>query len=765
MAAGSRKTPQESTLSRAPRRRSARTPASPSPPSENRYFNREESWLLFNDRVLEEAQESTNPLLERIKFLAITASNLDEFVEIRVAGMLQQMEDGGVQPVSPDEGGLTLTERLDRLRTQLHAFCDRQIACWNQQLAPALTAANIRVVSWKQLRPKDRVFATKFFQEQVDPLLTPVTLDPSHPFPRVLNKAVCIAFLLRTKRRSSRSHHNFGVLTLPRTLPALLALPERKGRRDFLPLDVLIKAQAEHMFRGYRVLSRAAFRVTRNSNLYMQEEETRSLLESVREELHNRRKGDAVRLEIDGDADSEITDQLRATFELEPWQVFSTDAPVNLSRLMELYSAVNRPELKFPEFHGRKLQLSPNSTDIFEELRQADVLLHHPFDTYATVEQFIQAGQTDDRVISIKQTLYRTSANSPIFRALREAAQGKETTVVVELMARFDEASNIRWARELEEAGVQVFHGLLGQKTHCKLALLVRRDSDGEVRSYAHLGSGNYNPVTARFYTDVSLLTARPEITSAVQNVFRYLTADWQAEPEVYRPLLLAPVSLAQELLALIDRETKHAAAGRPAHIIAKMNALLDGKTIEALYAASSAGVEIDLIVRGMCALRPGVPGMSDRIRVRSVIGRFLEHSRIFWFANGDGPEVYAGSPDWMPRNLYERCEVVFPVTTPAAAHRLRHEILEAYLRDDLKSRFLQPDGSYRFATSAVSPEIPPVVLSAQDWLMHLSQTQPLRSAPLTPDVLDALLRAPATCPQEKPASPRSKKSNPASSV
>lgn len=697
---------------------------------ESRYFNREESWMLFNERVLEEAQDDSNPLLERVKFLAITASNLDEFLEIRVAGTLQQLEERNDLPLGSDEGGLTQPERLERLRKKLHSFVRKQAACWNEELAPALAEAKIRLVTWKQTTPRQRAFATQYFQDQVDPLLTPVTLDPAHPFPRVLNKALCLALLLRNKRSKGKHPiHVLGIVTIPRTVASLLALPERKGRREFLPVEDLIEAHVDRMFRGYRVLGRAIFRVTRNSNLYMQEEESRSLLESVREELHNRRKGDAVRLEIDDTATEEITAQLRTNFELEPWQVVETEAPVNLSRLIELYNCVDRPELKFPEFHGRHLKLSPASANLFDELNRADVLLHHPFDSYATVENFIQAGQSDERVVSIKQTLYRTSANSPIFKALKEAGQSKETTVVVELMARFDEASNIRWARDLEDAGVQVFHGLLGQKTHCKLALLARREDDGTVRRYAHLGTGNYNPVTARFYTDISLLTARPEITAAVQNVFRYLTAEWQTHADVYRPLLVAPISLAADVLALIAREAKHAKGGRPARLIVKMNALLDGATIDALYAASAAGVQIDLIVRGMCALRPGVPGLSENIRVRSIVGRFLEHSRIFWFDNGGAPEIFAGSPDWMPRNLHERCEVVYPVQTPEAAYRLRHEILEAYLRDDIKARLLQPDGTY------LRPEREPAasLLSAQDWLIQRSRTQELRSIPRNP--------------------------------
>jgi polyphosphate kinase len=705
-------------------RRSAK--ALTAPPG-GRYIGRDESWLQFNRRVLEEADDASNPLLERVKFLAISASNLDEFVEIRVAGVLQQLEEGLGLPQHIDVGGLTQDERMERLRDRLHHFTKDQSSCWNDRLVPELKRAGICVLQWKQLRKTDREFAIKFFQEQVDPLLTPVTLDPSHPFPRVLNKALCLALLLRHKRKlkSGISPRILGVITIPRSLPMLIALPERPGQRNFLLLEELIEAHIDSMFRGYSILNHTAFRVTRNSNLYMQEEEARSLLESVAEELHNRRKGDAVRMEIDAFASEEIAERLRINFELEPWQVFRTAAPVNLSRLMALYSAVKIPALKFPEFHGRRLNLDQSTkppTNIFAELRKGDMLLHHPFDSYSTVEDFIEASASDENVISIKQTLYRTSADSPIFSALKEGAQSKDVTVVVELMARFDEASNIRWARELEDSGVQVFHGIFGFKTHCKLALVVRRDSDGIVRSYAHLGTGNYNPVTARFYTDVSLLTARPDLTEAVLRVFRYLTAGWEAGPNAYRPLLVAPVTLHSDILALIAREAAHAKAGRPAHIIAKINGLLDVPTIDALYAASQAGVEIDLIVRGMCALRPGVPGLSEHIRVRSIIGRFLEHSRIFFFANGDADdgnqsEVFCGSADWMTRNLYERCEVVFPVIDPALKRRLYDEILGSYLRDNLKARLMRPDGSYERA-----PKNGPA-LSAQQYLMELSRS------------------------------------------
>jgi polyphosphate kinase len=684
-------------------------------PAESHFLNRDESWMKFNQRVLEEAEDPENPLLERVKFLAITASNLDEFFEIRVAGTLQRLEDGFGQSFPPDEGGLTPEERLDMLSRRMADFVAAQYRCWNELLV-TMQKQKIRVLRWDSLSDAARGHAMQFYVDEVDPLLTPVTIDPAHPFPRVLNKALCLALLLRHKRRPSGSRMTptaFGVVTVPRSLPRLIPLPSEDGHCDFIMLHDLIESQVEKMFRGYEVLARAAFRVTRNSNLYMQEEESRSVLESVRAELHNRRKGDAVRLEIEINAPDEIVEKLRINFELDPWQVFKTDGPVNLSRMMNLYSEVKRPALKFPSFIGKEFRLSPKSTDIFDDLRKRDVMLHHPFDSYSAVEGFIEAGAVDPSVISMKQTLYRTSKDSPIFRALIEAAQSKDVTVVVELMARFDEDSNIRWARELEDAGVGVFHGIYGFKTHCKLALLVRRDPDGVVRRYAHLGTGNYNPVTARFYTDISLMTSRLEITAAVQKVFNYLTAD--TESVNYDPLLVAPITLVEKLAALIERETEHAKAGRPAAIIAKMNGLIDQGMVEALYIASQAGVEIDLIVRGMCSLRPGVKGLSEKIRVRSIVGRFLEHSRIFYFKNGGENEIYCGSADWMPRNLVERCEVVFPVTQVDLKKRLRDEILQAYLDDNTKARLLQPNGEYIRAPKHGEP------FNAQEYLMSLT--------------------------------------------
>ncbi len=599
-------------------------------PQKQKLFNgRDYSWMQFNRRVLEEAQDPLNPLLERVKFVAITASNLDEYVEIRQAGLMQRIEDGYREP---GYDGLRPNQSLASLTPEIHGFVAAQYQCWNDQLLPALRNQGVRLLEWNELDERANAFAQRYFQREVDPLLTPVAIDPAHPFPRVLNKALCLALLLRRKRRSS-GPQVLGVVTVPRALPRFVRLPSEEGVYDYILLQDLIAQNLAGMYRGYEILARTAFRVTRNSNLYFEEEEARSLLETIRVELHNRRKGDAVRLEIETGADREIVERLRVNFELEEDQVFHTDGPVNLSRLMFFYSDVQRNDLKFPAFTPKPLILSRNSATVFDELRHHDILLHHPFDSYDPVVEFVENGALDPAVVTIKQTLYRTSQESPMFQALLEAAATKEVTLVVELMARFDEASNIRWARSMEDAGVQVFHGVVGLKTHCKLALLVRRDEDGVTRRYCHLGTGNYNPITARFYTDLSLLTCDPQITERVHMVFNYLTA--HAEMDDYRPLLVAPLTMAESFLGLIRRETEHAKMGKPAQIVAKMNALLEPSVIESLYQASQAGVQVDLIIRGLSILRPGVKGLSDNIRVRSIVGRLLEHSRIYQFANG----------------------------------------------------------------------------------------------------------------------------------
>jgi polyphosphate kinase len=677
-------------------------------------FNgRDHSWMQFNRRVLEEAEDAANPLLERVKFLAITGSNLDEYVEVRQAGLMQRIEDGYREP---GYDGLRPDESLKVLTAEIHSFVAAQYHCWNKQLLPELRKQGIRLLAWDELSDHARDFARGYFQREVDPLLTPISIDPAHPFPRVLNKALCLALLLRAKRRSS-GPQVLGVVTVPRALPRFVRLPSDHNQHDYLLLQDLIEQHLGGMYRGYEVLASAAFRVTRNSNLYFEEEEARSLLETIRVELHNRRKGDAVRLEIESTAHPEIVERLRVNFELDEDQVFRCEGPVNLSRLMFFYGDVQRPDLKFQPFTPKPLLLSRKSTGLFDELRHRDILLHHPYDAYDPVVEFIQLGAQDPAVVTMKQTLYRTSHDSPMFQALTEAGASKEATVVVELMARFDEASNIRWARSMEDAGVQVFHGVVGLKTHCKLAMLVRRDEDGVTRRYCHLGTGNYNPDTARFYTDLSLLTSDPQIGERVHMVFNYLTA--HAEVDDYSPLLVAPLTMAESFLRLIRREQEHAQAGRPAHIVAKMNALLEPSIIQALYQASQAGVEIDLIIRGLCILRPGVKGLSERIRVRSIVGRFLEHSRIYHFANGGSDEIYIGSADWMPRNLFERCEVVFPVRDPAVLARIHGEILPAYMADTVKARIQQSDGIYVRASKTIKEAQP---FSAQIFLMQLAE-------------------------------------------
>jgi polyphosphate kinase len=694
-------------------------------------LNREASWLKFNWRVLEEADDLRNPLLERVKFLAITASNLDEFFEVRVGGLLQQLEDGHN---STTADGLTMVEERELIKDATHEFVEEQYSCWNERLCPELTEQGIRVLGIDELDEAARAFVDDYCERELDPLLTPVTVDPAHPFPRVINKALCVALLLRRRRRSSLTYT--GVVTVPRALPRLVRLPS-EGTIDFIFLADLVVHHAVRMYQGYDIVSSAAFRVTRNSNLYLQEEESRSLLESVRAELHNRRKGDAVRMEIESEADPEIIERLGTVFELEPWQVFSVNGPVNLSRLFNIYDAAARPDLKYRPYVPRELRLTAKSHDLFEEIRRHDILLHHPYDSYDSVLSFVQSAAEDERVLSIKQTLYRTSEHSLIVPSLMAAAAHKEVTAVVELKARFDEASNIRWARDMEDAGVQVFHGLVGLKTHCKLCLLVRKDPDGVTRRYAHLGTGNYNATTARIYTDLSLMTADPEMTSAVHDVFSFLTA--YAEHPSYGPLLVAPLDLAEKCLSLIEREAEHARMGRPARIIAKMNALLDKNIVQALYRASQAGVDIELLVRGMCALRPGIRGISDRIRVRSIVGRFLEHSRIFYFENGGESEIYIGSADWMHRNLHERVEVLFPLKNPLLRDRVLHEILAAYLADNVKVRFLQKDGSYLrpWQSPVGRSKRPPrgsAAFSSQDFLIGLAEgSKTPEDIPVTP--------------------------------
>jgi len=675
------------------------------------YLNRHLAWLEFNRRVLEEARDIGNPLLERVKFLAITANNLDEFVEVRVSSFLQRIEHGA-REISPD--GLTAEQELEKVSAAMHVMVRDQYKCWNEELLPALAKEGIRVLRVDQLEGKAAQAAKTFFERRVSPMLTPVTVDPSHPFPHVLNKALCIAFLLRRKR-SKLVKPYFGVVTVPRALPRLLRVPAENGGIHYVPLQEIVSAYASKLYRGYEILASAPFRITRNSNLYLEEEEARSLLDEIDSQVSQRRKGDAVRLEVDASAHADIVDRLIAMFDLDESLVFRAQGPVNLQRLFHLYEETRRPDLKYPPFAPRQVRVGHDADSMFDGIRRQGYLLHHPYDCYDTVVNFLQTAANDPRVLSIKQTLYRTNSDSPVARALLDAAGKKEVTVVVELKASFDEASNIRWARSFEDAGVQVFHGIVGLKTHAKLALIVRNDPDGKIRRYAHLGTGNYNPSTARYYSDLSLLTHDEAITHAVHDVFNYLTA--YAEQPNYKPLLLAPRDMAKTCIALIDREVRHARRGRPARLIAKMNAVIDPSIIQALYRASRAGVAIDLIVRGQCTLVPGLRGISSRIRVRSIVGRFLEHSRIFYFENGGKPEIYLGSADWMPRNLYERVEVLFPLKDPQHCERVCNEILSSYLADTRKARILGSDGVYSRPRAVRSGH----GFSAQEHLMRLA--------------------------------------------
>ncbi|MGA7921320.1 MAG: polyphosphate kinase 1 [Candidatus Acidiferrales bacterium] len=534
-------------------------------------MNRHYSWLQFNERVLEETRDRNNPLLERVKFLSITASNLDEFVEVRVAGMLQQVEHGITDP-EPD--GRRPAEVLDELAHKIHAFVKSQYDCWRDELLPALGTESIRVLTLKDLGTEALEYTGNYYVKSVEPLLTPVTVDPAHPFPHVLNKALCLAFVMKRKRRNAQQF--LGVVTIPRALPRLVLLPSKHGTVEYVFLSDVIQAFADRLYHGYEVLCAAAFRVTRNSNLYLEEEESRSIMDTIDAQIHRRRKGAAVRLEMEASANQEIIDRLVRNFALVPWQIIRVDGPPNLTRISYLYDQVQRPDLKFRPFVPREVPLKSGAASIFQLIRKRNLLLHHPYDSYSSVVRFVESAAKDPDVLSIKQTLYRTSENSPIVRALIEAAAKKEVAVVVELKARLDEASNIRWSRNLQEAGVQVFHGVVGLKTHCKLSLVARREGDGQIRRYAHFGTGNYNPSTARFYSDLSLLTSDAHLTQAVHHVFNYLTA--YSERASYQPLLVAPLNLGRSCLRLIDRETAHARAGHPAFIFAKVNALLDEK-------------------------------------------------------------------------------------------------------------------------------------------------------------------------------------------
>jgi polyphosphate kinase len=650
------------------------------------FFNRELSWIDFNARVLEEARDPSNPLLERVRFLAITATNLDEFFEVRIAGLVQAVADG-VEQAGPD--GMSSLEQLRRCRKRAEEFVADQYRCWKKELRPALAEAGVLVGADDALWERHGDELAQYLDERLLPVLTPLSVDPAVPFPRIDNKVLNVAGLVR---RPGDATAKLAVVTIPRVLPRLVPV-RGASAPTFVFIGELVRRFFGRIFDGHEILSTTEFRVTRNSNLYVNEEEAQNLLEAISEELRERRKGDAVRLEIDEDAPKDLEAMIAQALDLDEDQVTRVDGPVNLNRLAGLYSLVARPDLKFPPFIPAEPAWVAEGETLFARLRAQDLLLHHPFDSFNPIVSLVQAAATDPKVLAIKMTLYRAGNDSPVVGALMAAArEGKQVTAVVELKARFDEAANIQWARMLQEAGVQVVYGIVGLKTHCKLCLLVREEGD-KLRRYAHIGTGNYNPATAKAYTDFSLLTARPDVASDVERTFHLLTT--HARDAKWKKLLVAPDAMLAPLLKLIEKEAAEAAAGRPARIVAKTNALVDPDVIRALYDASRAGVEIDLLVRGVCCLKPGVPGLSERIRVRSMVGRFLEHSRAYYFHAGGEGRIYIGSADLMPRNLKGRVETLTPIDDPTLARQIRDEILAVYLEPRSRVRLLSADGAY----------------------------------------------------------------------
>lgn len=667
------------------------------------FLNRELSWLAFNRRVLEEARDPSTPLLERVKFLAIFDSNLLEFYEIRVAGLRQQVE-AGIGTRGPD--GMTAAEQLDAIEASVRELVAELYRCWNDEVRPALEKEGIVVTDPEQLAPEKQAWLREHFQREIFPVLTPIAVDPAHPFPFVGSGNLNLAALLDTE--DPEEPVRLAVVQVPQVLPRILRVPG-EGPRSYVFLADTIRWQLQELFAGATILDQTAFRVTRNSNLYVDEEEVENLLTAIEQELRRRRRGDPVRLEVRAPIGDRLRQELLEVFELEPAEVFECQGLLNLSRLMQLVDLEKEERLSAPRFVAPVHPALRDPAKLFPAIRSGDVLLHHPFDSFDSVVEFLEQAALDPRVLAIKQTLYRTTEDSPIGRALLAAAErGKHVTALVELKARFDEEKNIRWARRMEEAGVQIVYGLVGLKTHCKLLLVVRREEDG-IRRYAHIGTGNYNPATARQYTDFGLFTADPEVTAEVASVFNLLTS--LSSRERWNHLLVAPFTLRSGLLERIRREAAHARAGRPASIFGKLNAIQDQEVILALYDASRAGVEIDLIVRGICCLRPGVPGLSENIRVRSIVDRFLEHTRVVRFENDGQPELWIGSADWMPRNLSGRVEVLCRVRAPAVIQRLE-EVLDVYRRDDVKARELMPDGQYRLGDGTRG-------VRAQEWLIQ----------------------------------------------
>ena len=660
----------------------------------NLLFNRELSWLEFNRRVLEEALDQEQPLLERLKFLSIFSANLDEFFMIRVSGLKDQLEDDTVE-LSPD--GMTPTEQLKEIRERLLPMLDRQMSCLCEDVLPKLEAEGIVIKPYKSLTDEEKHELTIYFMQNVFPVLTPQAVDPSHKFPYISNLSLNLGLIIEPDEPSSitrpgKSEARFARIKVPPIVPRLV--PVGNSETCFTWLGELIAANAALLFPGMRVKQSYLFRVTRDADIEIREDEAADLLRVMEQELRQRRFGTAIRLEVQKDMPDEMEKFLTQSIGLTADDVYRINGPLNVPDLMALYK-FEKIELKDKPLHTTVPEVFKKNPakSIFDIIKQQDVLVHHPYTTYSTVTDFIHSAAKDPDVLAIKICLYRTGQHSPIVQALMEASEtGKQVAALVELKARFDEENNIGWARRLERAGVHVVYGLLGLKTHCKMALVVRRENHG-LKLYVHIATGNYNPTTSRIYTDFGLFTADEKIGADATDLFNYLTG--YSRQSQYRKLLVAPVNMREQITRLIERETENALEGKPARIVAKINSITDTNIIRSLYEASQAGVSIDLIVRGVCTLRPGVEGLSENIRVRSIVGRFLEHSRIFYFLNEGKEEIYVGSADWMKRNLSHRVEVITPISDPNLRRYLKEEVLTSYLQDNVKARRLLADGSY----------------------------------------------------------------------
>ncbi|AZP14596.1 polyphosphate kinase 1 [Undibacterium parvum] len=673
------------------------------------FLDREMSQIAFNWRVLAQAEDRSIPLLERLRYLCIVGSNLDEFFEVRVASLLAQNTIDGELAQHP-----SFLAMMERIATECHQLATRQYEVLNQEILPQLARKRIHLLRHTDRNEEQRAWVKAYFDREVRPLLTPIGLDPAHPFPQVVNKSLNFIVSLAGKDAFGRGTA-IAIVKAPRVLPRVIRLPDELSTKgvSFCLLSSIIHAHIGDLFNGREVLAYSQFRVTRDSDLWVDEEEVKNLRHALQGELQGRQFGVAVRLEVAKNCPEELSHFLLEQFNLDADRLYQVDGPVNMVRLSELVDHIKQPNLRFPPF-AAKASVKLSNTNIFSLLQKQDVLLHHPFQPFQTVIDFIRSASLDPNVLAIKQTIYRTGMNSDLMESLITAArQGKEVTVIVELMARFDEEANINWADKLQRAGAQVVYGVVGLKTHAKLALVIRREEGGVLRHYAHLGTGNYHPSTTKFYTDFGLLTAHPQMAAEVNEVFIHLTG--LTKPNKLSYLWLAPFALQPQIIKAIRNEARIAREGRPGRIIAKMNALVDESVIRALYAASADGVKIDLIIRGACTLRPGVPGLSENIKVRSIIGRFLEHSRIYYFRNDLEHDTYLASADWMSRNLFRRIEVAFPILDKALKKRVMSEGLEPYLKDNVNAWVLDDEGQYERKKARAKQ----VVFCAQATLMQ----------------------------------------------